>query len=101
MDVLPLIQQLLNHPANQEQEELRKQLSIYLNDLLQHDFPSLVQLLYQVDVPEQKLKAVLKENPQTDAGSLIADLLIERQRQKKITKQQFRFPTDESEEERW
>lgn len=101
MDVLPLIQQLLNEPATAEQEQLRKQLSLYLNDLLLHDFPSLVQLLYMVDVPEQKLKAVLKEKPETDAGSLIADLLIERLRQKRLTKQQYRFPADGSEEERW
>jgi hypothetical protein len=60
-----------------------------------------VQLLYQVDVPEKKLKAVLEAHPTEDAGNLIADLLIERQREKKELKNRFQFPPAESDEERW
>lgn len=102
MDVLPLLAQLNANLAAGERESLKKQLAVYLNELVLHDFPALVQLLYRVDVAEKKVKAVLQENPAEDAGSLIADLLIRRQLEKQATKERFRA-TDEPppEEERW
>jgi hypothetical protein len=54
-----------------------------------------------VDVPEKKLKTVLKENPNEDAGKLIADLMIQRQQEKQVVRSRFRFPTDATDEERW
>jgi hypothetical protein len=42
-----------------------------------------------VDVNEAKLKQVLKDNPNEDAGKIIARLLIERQQQKIILRKQF------------
>ena len=53
-----------------------------INDLIEKDFQKLVGILYRVDVSEDKLKTFLKENPATDAGLIIADLVIERQLQK-------------------
>ena len=43
------------------------------------NFESLVQLLYRIDVSEMKLKSILKEQPNEDAGKIIALLIIERQ----------------------
>jgi hypothetical protein len=40
-----------------------------------------------VDVDEAKLKKILNENPDTDAGVIIANLLIERQVEKTKTRQ--------------
>ncbi|HET7896245.1 MAG TPA: hypothetical protein VFL47_01200 [Flavisolibacter sp.] len=80
---------------------LKTQLAAYLNDLVLHDFQALVQLLYRVDVPEKKVKAVLKENPHEDAGALLADLLIRRQLEKQATRNSFRSSSDATEEERW
>ena len=65
-----------------EKEQLRKDITGYVNYLLLEDFNALVQLLYKVDVSEEKLKAVLRDNPGTDAAVLIADLLISRQEEK-------------------
>ena len=80
---------------------LKTQLAAYLNELVLHDFRALVQLLYRVDVPEKKVKAVLKENPNEDAGNLLADLLINRQLEKQATRNSFRSQADAPEEERW
>lgn len=71
-----------------------------INQLILTNFEKLVQLLYRIDVSETKLKALLKENPDKDAGLLIAVLMIERQLQK-IKRQ----PTNENDihcnEEKW
>lgn len=99
MDVLPVLKQLVLAPA--ENEELLKELEAYLNHLLLQDFPGLVQLLYQVDVPEKKVKAALQDHPNEDAGVILAHLLLRRQREKGETKKSFRFPADDSAEERW
>jgi hypothetical protein len=84
-----------------QKEELRGQLVTYINYLLLHDFNRLVQLLYRIDVSEQKLKKLLQEQPQTDAAVLIANLLIERQVEKLKTRESFRQSGEISDEEKW
>jgi hypothetical protein len=101
MDVLPLLNEMASAMPEEKRENLKKNLAACLNELLLHDFAALVQLLYRVDVSEKKLKAVLQDNPGKDAGDLLAGLLLERQQEKIAAKNQFRFPTDASEEERW
>ena len=44
----------------------------YINDCINHDFNKLVQLLYRIDVSEQKLKTILQSHPNEDAAKLIA-----------------------------
>ena len=50
----------------------------YINDCINHDFNKLVQLLYRIDVSEEKLKYILQLNPNEDAAKLIAAVIIER-----------------------
>lgn len=80
-----------------EKEQFRRQLIFYVNDLLLHDFNKLIQLLYRVDVNEQKLKMMLHANQQTDAAVLITDLLIQRQEEKLKTKRSFKSKDDSTE----
>lgn len=81
---------------------VRQALEERINDLIQKDFPRLVQLLYQTDIPEKKLKTLLRENPGTDAGALIADLVIARQAEKIKTRRMYKQrDNDMNEEERW
>ena len=101
MDVFPLLAQLNTDLSAEKKDALKKQLAVYLNDLLLHDFHSLVQVLYRVDVSEKKIKAVLDENPKEDAGNLLADLLIQRQLEKQETRKRFQSPNEASDEERW
>ncbi len=53
-------------------------LIVYINDCINHDFNKLVQLLYRIDVSENKLKTILQSNPTEDAAKLIATVIIER-----------------------
>jgi hypothetical protein len=72
-----------------------------INKLIESDFPALVQLLYRIDVNEQKLKQLLRDNPSTDAAQLIADMLVERQIQKQQLRQSFSSGIPDDGEEKW
>lgn len=83
-------------------DEIHAQLADYLNNLVRNDFDKLISYLYRIDVNEQKLKNLLQQNPQEDAGNIIATLIIERQEQKIKTRRQFSPPdNDIDEEEKW
>jgi hypothetical protein len=82
-------------------EGLRERIQKIVNDLITTDFDQLVQLLYRVDVNENKLKKLLHDNPQTDAAVLITDLLIERQLEKIKTKESLKNQEDIPDEEKW
>ncbi|MBC6492728.1 hypothetical protein BC349_16850 [Flavihumibacter stibioxidans] len=81
--------------------ELREDLADWVNGLIVHDFQELVRILYRIDVNENKLKFLLKEKVGEDAAQIIADLIIERQLQKIKTRQLFKQPPPEDEEEKW
>lgn len=101
MDVWPLLQEWKQDLPVDRKETIRSRLSQHLNFLLLHDFAALVQLLYRVDVSEARVKTVLHQNPGVDAGDLLADLLIQRQQEKRKTFNSFQQPPAASEEERW
>lgn len=84
-----------------KKEDLRMQINDFINHLLIHDFNRLVQILYRVDVNEQKLKTLLQQNSDRDASVLITDLLIQRQEEKLKSRQAFKKNTDIPEDEKW
>jgi hypothetical protein len=89
-------------PEKMDDEELITAISTYVNQLIQTDFQKLVTLLYRIDVHEEKLKHLLIDHPDEDAGKIIATLIIERTQQKINFKRQFSdksFPDDD--EEKW
>lgn len=89
-------------PEKMGDEELTAALAEYINQLIQNDFQRLVSLLYRIDVHEEKLKHLLIDHPQEDAGKIIATLIIERTRQKIIFKKQFSDKSfTDDEEEKW
>jgi hypothetical protein len=89
-------------PQNISYEELYKILSAYINLLIKNNFELLVSLLYKIDVSEEKLKYLLLDNPNEDAGKIIATLIIDRQKQKIILKKSAaaRFSANDN-EEKW
>jgi len=101
MDVVATLDLITASPSLTEQEERRKELAAYLNHLILNDFSALIQFLYRVDVSEQKLKTVLKENPQADAGELLAELLIQRQKEKTAARKNSPLADEPSGEEDW
>ena len=76
-------------PSTISFEQLKEKLSIYINQLIQTDFQKLVSVLYRIDVSEKKLKILLRDNGDSEAGKIIAELIIERQLEKIKSRQQF------------
>jgi len=78
------------------------ELETMINDLIKEDFSKLVQLLYRIDVSEAKLKNVLKEHPNENAGKLIAQIVIERLAATKKARESFssKGPSIEEDAER-
>ena len=92
----------LNIPVETTQEQMEIFLAGGINQLIENDFTQLLQILYRIDVSEQKLRSLLKQNTGTDAGRIIAVLIIERQLEKSRSRQVFRKDDkDINEEERW
>ena len=82
--------------------EIHTELATYINNLIKNDFDKLITYLYRIDVNEQKLKSLLQQTPNEDAGNIIATLIIERQQQKIKIRQQFsQRKHDVDEEEKW
>lgn len=82
--------------------DIRTVLSSHINELIKNDFDKLINYLYRIDVSEVKLKTLLTEHQQEDAGDIIAALIIERQEQKIRAREMFRTKNmDTDEEEKW
>lgn len=101
-----LIQSLNNELALQlpdkiSEKEIQDQLAAFVNNLINTNFERLVSLLYRIDVSEAKLKSLLHNNPDNNAGDIIAALIIERQLQKIKFRQQGHRNNSISEEEKW
>jgi hypothetical protein len=83
-------------------DELREQLSVHIEKLIQTDFNRLLSILYRIDVNENKLRNILKENPGSNASIIIADCIIERQLQKiKSRKEQTPRDNNIDEKDSW
>lgn len=79
----------LDLPEASSIEALEAILADRINALIDTDFGALIQLLYRIDVSEPRLKTILRENTGTDAGRLIAGLILERQWQKIETRRKY------------
>ena len=82
-------------------DQLKKELATQINHIINTDFTELIRILYTVDVNESKLKTLLKENSGSDAGEIIAELIIERQLQKIRSRREHRRDNDIDDAERW
>jgi len=84
-----------------QKNEWKDQLVFYINHLLLHDFNKLVQILYRVDVNEDRLRKLLSKTPEADSAVLIADLIIKRQEEKIERKKSSQSNENIPEEDRW
>jgi hypothetical protein len=72
-----------------------------INYLIQNDFSRLVQILYRKDVSETKLREMLAGHPDEDAGLIIGQLLIEREKKRMESRVRFKKNDNISDDEKW
>src|SRR5688500_15250107 len=77
-------------PATLTREDLEKVLAEKLEILVERDFQQFVLLLYQVDVPEKKVKEILATQHYPDVYRSVARLIIDRQAQKIKSREIYR-----------
>ena len=83
-------------------DKIREKLLVLINELINKDFQTLIQLLYRIDVNEKKIRLYLNEKPNEDAAGVLADLIIERQLQKIESRKKFSSGNNkDSDEEKW
>jgi len=71
-------------------DELRAQLIPVINTLLNRDMNRLLTALYRIDVSEKKVKEILTTGAPEEIAPGIADLIIQRESQKVITRQKYK-----------
>lgn len=78
-----------------------EKLTAYINELISKNFEKLISILYRIDVSEQKLKQELAHASDSNAGAVIARLMIERQVQKIKTRSIYSKERKPGDEEGW
>jgi len=79
----------LKNPELDSFISFRQYIIKYINELINSDFQYLMFLLYRIDVSEERIKKLLS-NTDVYAAEIITDLILERQKQKAISRQQFK-----------
>jgi hypothetical protein len=102
-EAIQIVEQNLGLMQGQKADNDRMEfLAEKINELLNKDFQRLVSILYRMDINESKLRALLQNNPDTDAGILIAEMMVERESQKiKTRRESSRRDNNIDEEEKW
>lgn len=89
-------------PEHTNREQLEMILAQKINELIEKDFPLLINILYRIDISEQKLKVLLKQHRDVDAAKIMSAMIIDRQIEKIKIREQFRKnENDISEDEKW
>lgn len=103
-EIIPYINKDFSLELNQNitEDELVSFLANHINDMIVHDLPKLIQMIYRVDISEKKLKEMLLQNKNYEAGMIIARMVLERQKEKAKSRQLFKqdLPND-PDVERW
>jgi len=86
-------------PGDEQQriEALKKVLAKRLAEMIDHEFDNFVNALYRIDIDEAKVKKVLAKQPFSHALEEVAELIINRQIQKIITRKQYSTPAHDME----
>ena len=84
-----------------DESRLKALIADRVRDLIHYDFNKLVNLLYRMDISEIKLRKLLDEYPESDAGVIISDLIIERQEQKIRSRKENSKPPNAGADELW
>lgn len=89
--LLAIISESLNKDdRNIDWEAFQQQLALFLDEMITVDFNRVLTILYRIDVSEAKVKKALSENPENKSvGTILAGLIIERQKEKIKFRQQF------------
>ena len=74
----------------EDYEALKKRIVPVIREMLDRDFSGLLNILYRIDVSENKLKQILSFGKPEHIAIDITDLILQREMQKVKTRQQYK-----------
>lgn len=82
---------------------LFEKLSLRVNYLITQDFDKLLYWLYRMDIPETKLRNILDAQSGSNAGDIIARMIVDRHIEKIISRKKYKMKpgADEDGLEKW
>jgi hypothetical protein len=89
-EILPIDPSEIVHIEHIDEDLLLKRLTLFINDLLQHNFEKLCALMYRHDVKENLFNDALTLANDEERAKAIARIVIEREMQKLKTREIFR-----------
>lgn len=82
-------------------KNVQQELTFLVNELINKDFDKLLQLLYRIDINEEKLKQNLDKNKSQDSAVIVAQMIVERQIEKMKSRKKYAKMNRDCEEEKW
>lgn len=82
----------LSTPAEQTLAQLSKQLQEVFEWLLEHNEQRLMQLLYRIDLGEEKLQQAMRNNHENSLAALLSMMVLKREAQKVIIRYHYKSP---------
>ncbi|NOU45779.1 MAG: hypothetical protein HOO86_01810 [Bacteroidales bacterium] len=95
-DILPIDPSEIVHLKHIDEDLLLKRLSLFIYDLLQHNFEKLCALMYRHDVNEKLFNEALLLPNDEERAKAIARIVIEREMLKKKTREMYRAYKNEN-----
>jgi len=74
---------------NYAYEELYRQLNTQVEELLALNSSKLLSILYQIDIPEKKIRKEADENSERELPEIITELILDRELKKVLTRIYF------------
>ncbi|MBX9852381.1 MAG: hypothetical protein K2X86_11570 [Cytophagaceae bacterium] len=74
----------------QNLNDLKEKLAHAISILLNRDMNRLLNIFYRMDLSEQKVNRIISESAPQEISSQLADLVIEREMQKAITRSKYK-----------
>lgn len=93
MDAAPV----LSHGEQPSRDALKKMLAKRIAEMIDYEFDNFVNALYRIDIDETKVKEALSKQPFSEALEAVAEMIINRQQQKIITRKQHSSPAHDLE----
>jgi hypothetical protein len=76
--------------AEMAYEEMFRQLSAHLTQLIENDYHTLASLLYHIDLGEDKIAVASEQHPEWGIADIVTELVIHRELKKVLMRNYFR-----------
>ncbi|MBV6644372.1 MAG: hypothetical protein KI790_02925 [Cyclobacteriaceae bacterium] len=84
------IEENFDVPSQEPFDWLKQRLSLYIREMLNKDFGRLIIIFYRLDIGEVNVRQILEQADPDQIPTLLAGAIIEREKQKVITREKYR-----------